>query len=696
MIQLHRGVALAVLATMPAESIDSIVTDPPYGLSREPDAAEVLRHWLSGDDYEHGGGGFMGKSWDSFVPGPAVWKECLRVLKPGGHLVCFAGSRTVDLMGMAIRLGGFEIRDQLQWLYGSGFPKSLSVHKATVKAVESRYGSARCTCLDGGAGVLVGDDAGRRGGDEDRPERDGGVPPTEGAGGSDLPIHQGSDDDSVRELRHADGEEVQGPAPLPAAVLLDGVRGSGAEAAGHGHASVRAGMEEPSSGDPQAGPRVPVVWSQAQEVDRTACPPSGAVPVRGDEPLGELGGAVRDVSPQDRGDHDAGVGVDPGRSEPRRTILDDHGGGRAAMAAVCSWCGLPDPAWLMSLEPLGTALKPAHEPIILARKPFKGTVAKNVLGHGTGAINVDATRIGTEVRYNPPAANVAGGNALMMGVYGMPQDVDGRWSAGRWPANVIFGHHDDCELVGTAPDTFGGGAKMSKTGEATVEFGGGYESGDGFAAPVFDCHDDCAVRLLDEQTGILTSGKAAAGGHKRSAENMEKGSDVYGGGRGISGTSSTDDAGVLYGDSGGASRFFYCAKTAKSERNAGLPDGMINNHPTVKPVKLMEWLVRMVTPPGGTVLDPFCGSGTTMVAAERLGFDGIGIDRDDDDKYLAIARHRVRHASELEYEAGQSPPPAPSPVPTDDSGVLDLFPEAHREGRRGVCHDIGSRPLRGL
>ncbi len=111
MIQLHRGVALAVLATMPAESIDSIVTDPPYGLSREPDAAEVLRHWLSGDDYEHGGGGFMGKSWDSFVPGPAVWKECLRVLKPGGHLVCFAGSRTVDLMGMAIRLGGFEIRD---------------------------------------------------------------------------------------------------------------------------------------------------------------------------------------------------------------------------------------------------------------------------------------------------------------------------------------------------------------------------------------------------------------------------------------------------------------------------------------------------------------------------------------------------------------------------------------------------------
>ena len=466
MIQLHQGDALAVLATMPAESIDSIVTDPPYGLSKEPDVAEVLRHWLSGDDYEHGGGGFMGKSWDSFVPGPSVWKECLRVLKPGGHLLCFAGSRTVDLMGMAIRLAGFEIRDQLQWLYGSGFPKSLSVHKATVKAVESRYGSARCTCLDGGAGVLVGDDAGRRGGDEDRPERDGGVPPTEGAG-----------------------------------------------------------------------------W-------------------------------------------------------------------RAAMAAVCSWCGLPDPAWLMSLEPLGTALKPAHEPIILARKPFKGTVAKNVLEHGTGALNIDATRIGTEARYNPPAANVAGGNALMMGVYGMPQNVEGRIAVGRWPANVIL--------------------------------------------------DPEAGALLDEQTGTLTSKSGSPRSGRR------------GDGWGMS------HVGAEYDDRGGASRFFYCAKTAKSERNAGLPDGMKNDHPTVKPVALMEWLVKMVTPPGGTVLDPFCGSGTTMVAAERLGFDGIGIDRDDEDKYLAIARHRVRHASELEYEAGRPtppPPPAPSPAPVDDSGVLDLFPD---------------------
>lgn len=429
MIRLHQGAALDVLVEMSDNSIDSIVTDPPYGLSREPDAIEVLRHWLAGDDYEHGGGGFMGKSWDSFVPGPSTWKECLRVLKPGGHLLCFAGSRTVDLMGMAIRLGGFEIRDQLQWLCGSGFPKSMNVAKAI------------------------------------------------------------------------------------------------------------------------------------------------------DKKLGVEGGV--------------------GSSE------------------AANWQG-----W-------GTALKPAHEPIILARKPFRETVAKNVLRHGTGAINVDATRVAAEARpllvgdCKETDNNAHAGR--MDGSLAGGSKAEGVTDLGRWPANVILDHE--------------------------------------------------AGALLDEQSGTLRSGKAAAGGHKRTAENMEKGSDVYGGGRGISGTSSTDDAGVLYGDSGGASRFFYCAKTAKSERNAGLPDGLTNDHPTVKPVKLMEWLVKMVTPPGGTVLDPFCGSGTTMVAAERLGFDGIGIDRDDEDKYLTIARHRIRHASGLEYPEPEPPAPTPSAGESSDD-LFDLFPDS--------------------
>lgn len=114
-------------------SIDAIVTDPPYGLGKEPNMVEVLTHWLAGDDYNATGSGFMGKTWDSFVPGPSIWKEAYRCLKPGGYMLVFVGSRTQDLMATALRLSGFEIRDTLMWMYGSGFPKSLNVGKAIDK-----------------------------------------------------------------------------------------------------------------------------------------------------------------------------------------------------------------------------------------------------------------------------------------------------------------------------------------------------------------------------------------------------------------------------------------------------------------------------------------------------------------------------------------------------------------------------------
>lgn len=474
------------LRSLPDASVDAVVTDPPYGLSATTPAKveACLRAWLSGDDYEHGGGGFMGKSWDSFVPGPAVWKECLRVLKPGGHLLCFAGSRTVDLMGMAVRLGGFEIRDQLQWLYGSGFPKSMDVAKA----------------IDKNLGV-------------------------EGFGGPKPAAHAGWIDRG--RMRADEGHE---------------------------------GYQRPWMEDSEA-------------VDRNA----------------------REYL--------------PGSPEAEQ------------------WKG-----W-------GTALKPAHEPIILARKPLrvdgrKATVADNVLTHGTGALNIDATRIGadgggTHCNHRDDDGvclghDNAGRTTSGATVHGQESLV----SVGRWPANVIF--------------------------------------------------DPEAGALLDEQTGTLTSGKPAGG----DGPHLAKASVGVGGGAALEGSAdgSLRSEGVeyhLYGDSGGASRFFYCAKAAKSERNAGLPVGLKNDHPTVKPVKLMEWLVKLVTPPGGTVLDPFCGSGTTLVAAERLGFDGIGVDRDDDDRYLVIAQHRVRHASELEYGA-ELPQPSPSPTTgaADDFGVVDLFPDA--------------------
>lgn len=132
-ITVHQADAAEALRGLPDASIDAVVTDPPYGLSVEPDPVEVLTHWLNGDDYTHTGAGFMGSTWDSFVPGPTVWREVLRVLKPGGYAVVFASTRTVDLMGIALRLAGFEVRDQLAWHYSQGFPKSLDLAKAFEK-----------------------------------------------------------------------------------------------------------------------------------------------------------------------------------------------------------------------------------------------------------------------------------------------------------------------------------------------------------------------------------------------------------------------------------------------------------------------------------------------------------------------------------------------------------------------------------
>ncbi|MBC9786405.1 site-specific DNA-methyltransferase [Heliobacterium chlorum] len=137
--QVLQGDSLEILKTLPDNSVDSCVTDPPYGLSKEPDIKEVLSKWLVGEDYVHRGSGFMGKTWDSFVPRPAIWREVFRVLKPGGHILCFAGTRTQDLMTVALRIAGFEIRDVIEWLYTSGFPKNLDVSKQ----FDKRAGSVR-------------------------------------------------------------------------------------------------------------------------------------------------------------------------------------------------------------------------------------------------------------------------------------------------------------------------------------------------------------------------------------------------------------------------------------------------------------------------------------------------------------------------------------------------------------------------
>jgi hypothetical protein len=390
------GDAREALADLDTASVDAIVTDPPYEL------------------------GFMGKAWDGsgIAYDPALWAECLRVLKPGGHLAAFGGTRTYHRMTCAVEDAGFEIRDSLMWVYGSGFPKSLDVGKAIDATI----------------------------------------------------VHGKSNSVGIR----AANESRPGEARTRASTTGNGL----------------------------------------------------------------MSGAVERTAPKVTRDT-------PATPEAAR------------------WQG-----W-------GTALKPAHEPIVLARKPLTGTVAANVLAHGTGALNVDGCRI---VSAEPIAAH-HGTNGAAGTTFGSRNEyVPGAAAttppnmAGRWPANVVLDEH--------------------------------------------------AAAALDAQTGTLTSGGA---NRSRAARD----------GAGIYAATDRAEPSAYITDQGGASRFFYCAKAPARERPK--IDGIA--HPTVKPLTLMRWLVRLVTPPGGLVLDPFAGSGTTLQAARDEGFRAIGVELDE--RYCALIAARL-------------------------------------------------------
>jgi DNA modification methylase len=407
-----------VMATLDAESVDSVVCDPPYGLS------------------------FMGKGWDHGVPGVEFWTEALRVAKPGAHLLAFGGTRTYHRLACAIEDAGWEIRDCVMWVYGSGFPKSHDVSKAIDKAA-------------GAEREVVGSKLGQPG-----------YSLTDGKGG-----------------------------------LYGG--GFGANGTGEGECAITA----------------------------------------------------------------------------------------PATDAARQWSG-----W-------GTALKPAWEPIIVARKPLAGTVAENVLAYGTGGINVDGCRVG-----------IASGDQKSEGGRKLARHQEtsgfgGGWKSkttnlddglGRWPANLI--HDGSEEVVGLFPQANGNSNKQ----------------------------------LLSREGGTKNAFAGFPGGRS--------------------------DTGMGRADSGSAARFFYCAKASKADRDAGceglplrkegtwggeeddLSDGKKihpsrNHHPTVKPTALMRYLCRLVTPPGGVVLDPFTGSGSTGKAAVLEGFRFIGIEREA--QYVEIARARI-------------------------------------------------------
>jgi site-specific DNA-methyltransferase (adenine-specific) len=272
----------------------------------------------------------------------------------------------------------------------------------------------------------------------------------------------------------------------------------------------------------------------------------------------------------------------------------------------------------------GSSIKPANEPIVVARKRHPASIAVNVLRHGTGAVNIDGCRIG---------------------------------GTGRFPANVVLAHTPWCVETGTAEIQTGSGTAPVKKrsgagsdGNTSATFGTEsrpvgdvqltHRSPDGTeTVEIWECAPGCAVAELDAQTGIMKA---------RGNVNPTRS-----GGKGASDAPASQKAVIAdhgAGDTGGASRFFYCAKPSQSERNAGLADSEKNPHSSVKPVELMRWLARLftpqVTPAGGRplVLDPFLGSGTTAVAAALEGFDCTGIDRDDDGTYLPVAGARAAHA----------------------------------------------------
>jgi hypothetical protein len=449
--QIICGDCVAELTAMPENHFDSVVTDPPYGLA------------------------FMGKRWDMSICGVDIWREVLRVAKPGAHLLAFGGTRTHHRLMCAIEDAGWQVRDCMGWLFGSGFPKSLDVSKAIDKAAGAEREVVSTRKLTGKARVLKGGNF------------DGGY----------------------------EGKEV----------------------------------------------------------------------------------------------------------------TSDYAVTAPATAAARAWAG-----W-------GTALKPAWEPIILARKPLAGTVAENVLQHGTGGINVDGCRVESGGTHGSASSAGMGrglgthdGNGIYHGVGGLVMPPHAKC---RWPANVL--HDGSAEVMELFPQTGPASSRARNNGEF----------------------------------------KSVAKG--RDLPHVTHGHDDLG---------------------GSAGRFFYCAKASKHDRDAGCEglgekspgqmtdrsngtDGLNspragagrtgggrNHHPTVKPTALMRYLVRLITPPGGLVLDPFMGSGSTGKAALLEGCRFLGIEREAD--YCAIARARLAAAAKVHSTA-----PGKNGAPTRPCARFNAIPAAH-------------------
>lgn len=588
--ELHLGDNLEALRKMADGSVDAVVSDPPYGLSDHSpeDITIALAAWLKGETYEHGKGGFMGKGWDSFVPGPILWKECFRVLKPGGHLLAFAGTRTLDLMGMSLRLAGFEIRDGIAWLHGQGFPKSHDVSKALDKVAGTEFSERPAE----GVGFMRPDGRGGYNVTRNRLDRVGESSPEaqEWAGWGTA-------------LKPAFEPVVVARKPLIGTIAAN-VLAHGTGAMNIDGCRVSWGSEAPTQEE----------WNQ-----------KGAS--AGGVHYGQISDGMRAAYAEGK------IPAPTGRW-PSNVILGhseecEQRGEQWACTSDCPVAILDGQSGILT----SGSLNPGHKRAGGEGNAFSsaaGIIQKSYGGDSGGASRFFFTCQVTKAEQreipcteeSKEVASTSGGQRMVLIEKSSLTDGYGNRPTETFPQDGKSTTRTT--TPSTTHSTISSVSRPSGTTTTTNEsekiMCGETGSNTG------------AVNDVESTGPLMGSRIDPEVGNKDTVSHAVDRLSANGGSETASTTTPT--CGSTDGIVG--ARFFYTAKASKNERTA---NGRVpNNHPTVKPLALMRYLCRLVTPPGGVVLDPFMGSGTTGVAARQEGFRFVGMERDDDSYETAKGR----------------------------------------------------------